>query len=311
MKLPEISSLRTSRRSVLKAVGASVGGLVGMAGSASARGRGNGNGKPGRGNGDDNPGRRNNENGNGDRRENRGRRQLEDTPSTLAVYFPDHEQLAAEELMNAIHDGTGFFDPGVGFDTTDLVVTGNGNRIHHELPFPGAKPYVLAHEGDGLYTDRGAVINFELDEEDVDDLPLPPELAEALRHLIADQGVTKFRAAVSEYIQLYGKGKYFNWSVTRVDIFARPGMNYISSAFIVLWDENDGSVPDRDARNDDQNYRTDLEGETPAPPPAGKAVDPHAAFDTDTPEADWAAIKGRFLELAGELAEGEPNPGGN
>jgi hypothetical protein len=128
------------------------------------------------------------------------------------------------------------------FDTTALKMAKNGKHIRHSLPFPGGKPYIIKHKGGGRYSPRGAVINFEVDAGNEYGLP---------------EG--QYRATVREEVQLYEKGGYFNWSVSRVDLFSRPEMDYVGPSLAVIWDE-DGK------ENDDPGYRTGSSARLPETP---------------------------------------------
>lgn len=135
--------------------------------------------------------------------------------------------------------------PGSLFDTGSSRVTGNGRVAHNELPFGDGKPYVLKHEGGGRFTQRGATINFE----GPDDLwPTPG----------------RWRAVVREDVQAARDGS-FAWSVTRVDFFARPRMEYAQSMVIVVWD--DGVV---DYPNDDVDTVVERLQQAGAANPGGK-----------------------------------------
>lgn len=135
-----------------------------------------------------------------------------------------------------------FVTGGPRFDTTALKIAKNGEHIRHSLPFPGGKPYIIKHKEEGRYSPRGAVINFEIDANNEYGLP---------------EG--QYRATVREEVQLYGKGGYFNWSVSRVDLFSRPGMNYLGPSLAVIWDE-DGP------ENDDSEYRNGPSASNPGTP---------------------------------------------
>jgi hypothetical protein len=200
-------------------------------------------------------------------RENR--EPLEETPSTVAyvTYVPGEDGFGFPD--NPVNP---FFDDGtLRFNTTELEIVTTGKHIFHSLPLPGGKPYILTHEGDGRYRQRGAVINFDVDEGNA------YALAEG-----------RYRATVREAVQLYEKGGYFDWSVSRVDLFSRPGMEYLGPSLIVIWDE-DGD------ENDDPEYRT---GSSTAVPET-----PNEALDDDT-----------FSDLATAaealLTADSPTPGG-
>ncbi len=110
-------------------------------------------------------------------------------------------------------DGEGNeFDPSM-LDLENFKVTGGGRVIHRELPLGDGKPYRLLLEEEeekgSLYTQRGANINFEADENN----PLSPESG-------------RWRGVVREEVVLVGKGEKlkFRGAVTRVDFFAQQGM---------------------------------------------------------------------------------------
>lgn len=194
-----------SRRTVLRSIGAGATGAAGITGTASAK-RGNGGNKG-------------------------GKRPLEETSSLVAALNYRGTGTTFEGFADDPADAN--FDPGREFDTTNPEVVGDGRLIHYQLPFGTHKPYVLHHEGDGRYTPRGAVTNFETDGS------APPGLPPG-----------RYRATVREEVNLYEKGGYFDWSATRVDFFDRPGMEYVTSTLIILWDEDA-------EENDDPSVRTD------------------------------------------------------
>lgn len=208
------NTTRWCRRSVLKGAAIMIGGIATTAGSTTAkRGRA----------------------ANGENRE-----PLEETPSTVAylTYEPDEDGFGFpdEPVMSFFDNGT------IQFNTSELNIATNGKHIFHSLPFPGGKPYIIKHEGDGRYRQRGAVINFEVDEDN--DLNL-------------EEG--RYRATVREEVQLYEKGGYFDWSVSRVDLFDRPGMEYLGPILAVIWDE-DGD------KNENPEYRTESSVAVPETP---------------------------------------------
>lgn len=111
------------------------------------------------------------------------------------------------------------------FDVRGAKVTGRGRITHHELPFADGKPYVLRLDpATGRYTERGAVINFD-----------------GPARLWQEEG--KWRAVVREEVQPTQTGA-FGWSVTRVDFFERPGMQYAESVIIVVWNADLFEYPD-------------------------------------------------------------------
>lgn len=200
-----------------------------------------------------------------------GKRPLEETSSLVAALNYRGTGTTFEEFADDPADAN--FDPGREFDTTKPEVVSNGRLIHYQLPFGTHKPYVLHHEGGGRYTPRGAVTNFETDGS------APPGLPPG-----------RYRATVREEINLYERGGYFDWSVTRVDFFDQAGMEYVTSTLIILWDE--------DAKgNDDRTFRTD-------DPTPGK----------DTPEFSediLGDIYGEIKTAAEELIDaGVSTPGG-
>lgn len=104
------------------------------------------------------------------------------------------------------------------FDVTSFKVTGNGHVLHHELPIGSGKPYVLHHEGDGRYKPRGAVVNFQ-----------GPDA------LWPSEG--RWRAVIREDVQAI-EGPAFLWSVTRVDFFSRPRMQFAGSVVLGIWNDD-------------------------------------------------------------------------
>jgi hypothetical protein len=212
---------------------------------------------------------------NGNNGKKKNREPLEDTSSTVAylTYEPGEEGFGFPD--DPVEKESFFDDGNIEFDTTELEITTDGERIHHSLPLPGGKPYIIKHESDGLYCPNGAVINFEV--EGGEDGILP-------------EG--RYRAVVREDVQLYEKGGYLDWSVSRVDLFERPKMEYIGPTLIVIWDE------DGKENNEDKSFRTEspVPGEMPDPP--DEVLDPDVFLD--------------LKEAAVELMEAdEPNPGGN
>jgi len=103
----------------------------------------------------------------------------------------------------------------------EFKVTGGGRVIHRELPLGDGKPYRLLLEEEeekgSLYTQRGANINFEADENN----PLSPESG-------------RWRGVVREEVALVGEGEelQFTDAVTRVDFFAQQGMDPVE-AFVL------------------------------------------------------------------------------
>lgn len=117
------------------------------------------------------------------------------------------------------------------FEVQESTVTGQGRVAHHVLPFGSGKPYVLTADPEtGRYTERGAVVNF------TGPTALWPEAG-------------KWRAVVREEVQPAAAGA-FGWSVTRVDVLARPGMEYAGSLLIVVWDDAAFTYPDGGAMDD-------------------------------------------------------------
>lgn len=200
------------------------------------------------------------------------REPLEETPSTV-TYLTYEPGIEKEGFGFPDNPAGGFLDDKrLKFDTTALEIATNGNQIYHTIPLPGGKPYIIKHENDGRYKQRGAVINFEVDE---------------ANNYGLEEG--QYRATVREDVQLYEKGGYFNWSVSRIDLFRRPGMEYVGPSLIVIWDE-DGD------ENDDHSYRT-------YPYSEGIST-PNVVLDPDV------------LSNLGNAAEAlmkadSPNPGGN
>lgn len=157
------------------------------------------------------------------------------------------------------------------FDTTALKMAKNGKHIRHSLPFPGGKPYIIKHKGDGRYSPHGAVINFEVEN---NEYGLPNG---------------RYRATVREEVQLYKKGGYFDWSVSRVDLFTRPGMDHVGSSLAVIWDE-DGKEND-----DEKEYRNDP-----------STTDPETLQET-LENDEFSELNSAAIDL---VSAEIPNPGG-
>lgn len=115
------------------------------------------------------------------------------------------------------------FDPSE-LDLEEFKVTGGGRVIHRELPLGDGKPYRLLleeeeEENGSLYTQRGANINFEVEEDE--DNPFFPKPG-------------RWRGVVREEVALVGEGEEltFTDAVTRVDFFAQQGMDPVG-AFVL------------------------------------------------------------------------------
>jgi len=114
------------------------------------------------------------------------------------------------------------FDPSE-LDLEEFKVTGGGRVIHRELPLGDQKPYRLLLEEEeekgSLYTQRGANINFEVEEDE--DNPFFPKPG-------------RWRGVVREEVDLVGEGEelQFTGAVTRVDFFAQRGMDPVG-AFVL------------------------------------------------------------------------------
>jgi hypothetical protein len=201
-----------------------------------------------------------------------GREPLEASSSTVA--YLTYEPGAKGGFGFPEEPAEAFFDDGSRrFDTTELEIAKNGRIIYNSIPLPGGKPYVIKHVSEGLYRPRGAVINFEVGEENGQGL---------------EEG--RYRATVREDVQLYEKGGFLDWSVSRVDLFSRPGMEYLGPSLVVIWDE-DGE------ENDEPGVRTDS-------PDLDEIPDP--------PDEVLAADTFSDLESAAErlMAADVPTPGG-
>lgn len=193
------------RRPVLKGAGMALAGLGGLTGSAVAK-----------------KGGKEGENG-------KGLRPLEETSSSTGSFVSrgvfttfDYPYISEGALTN-----------GQVFDTTSADITPNGQTIHYQLQFDlNVKPYILRHEGEGRYTSRGAVVNFELPSQNPFGLP-----------------AGKYRATVRDDVNLYEMGGAFDWSVTRIDFFVRHNMSYAGSSLVVVWDEDGPNNDDDEDRN--------------------------------------------------------------
>lgn len=121
------------------------------------------------------------------------------------------------------------------FDAEGFKVTGGGRVIHWELPLGDGKPYILSLESeeDLLYTQRGAVINFEADEND----PLFPEPG-------------RWRGVVREEVGINADddGFSFERAITRVDIFSQRGMNPVGAVVLALGAFDEDRIDDYKAK---------------------------------------------------------------
>lgn len=210
-----------------------------------------------------------------------GKQQLEDQSSlTAALVFSGQGTFFPGYSKNP---DVRTFDDGNLFDTTSAEITPNGQVIHYQLQFGAdSKPYVLKHGEDGQYTSKGSVINVEG--------PAPT----------LGVGPGEYRATVRDVVQLYEKGGYFNWSVTRTDVFVRPDMEYSHSLLIIVWDE-DG--PDR------QGFPNPFYRNNPFADDDGDDEpdnDPEYSSDVLGDEV-FEAIESNANEL---IAAGPSNPGG-
>ncbi len=126
-------------------------------------------------------------------------------------------------------DGEGFVSfsfPAENFDLASFRVTGQGRVIHRSLPLGSGKPYILKLDDDGAYRPNGAVINYRG------------------TRLLGGQE-RQWRAVVREVVagQQTASGPAFAWSVTRIDYFERPGMDYHSSTVLAVWLGDDTPPP--------------------------------------------------------------------
>ena len=198
----------STRRSLIRAIGA--GGLLTSVATATAAAQGNGAGN-GKG------GERRNQTG-------RGRESLPSIEVNYAIYA-----WKGEQSPDVVYPGSpmafGSDDPEDDnslFDSSDLKWTSNRNTLHHGFRFtPGhqlvgkPKPYTLVHEGGGKYRTRGQVVNFRLTE----DVSLPfPNLPEGDFPEGGTFAEGRYRAVARETIALIVPDV---WAVTRVEFYTR------------------------------------------------------------------------------------------
>lgn len=158
----------------------------------------------------------------------KGLQPLEDKPSLTGSF------VSPGAGTQFVYPAPTTFAQGQVFDTTSADITPDGNVIHYQLAFDlNEKPYGLTHVGGGKYVSRGAVVNFKI----------PGQNAFGLT-------AGEYRATVRDDVNLYGKDEYFDWSVTRIDFFTRPEINYAGSAMVVVWDEDGSENGNPFVRND-------------------------------------------------------------
>ena len=172
-----------------------------------------------------------------------GKIPLEDGPAEFRVYVAKADD-ASKDL-----DEPGDFtyprspsiaseDPKGGlFDASDIEKTPNGKTLHHSLRFfqgflltkNRGKPYVLIHEGDGQFTERGQHMNFEARSTDalkrrLREARVDPSFAE--REPLATLAGKEWRAVGNDVVQFAGdptKSRRIRWSLTRIDFYSRGG----------------------------------------------------------------------------------------
>jgi hypothetical protein len=176
-------------------------------------------------------------------RKTKGKIPLEDGPAEFRVYVANADD-ASEDL-----DEPGDFnyprnpsiaseDPKGGlFDASDIEKTPNGKTLHHTLRFfqgflltkNRGKPYVLIHEGDGRFTERGQHMNFEARSTDglkrrLREARVDPSFAD--REPLATLAGNEWRAVGNDVVQFAedpAQSRRIQWSLTRVDFYRRGG----------------------------------------------------------------------------------------
>lgn len=139
----------------------------------------------------------------------------------------------------------GLDNTGEYWDTSTLQLSAGYQTVHDVLEFFGAgvlkrdyfKPYVSVHQGDGLYSSKGELINYEFKEE---------------------FGGEKRRAVVTTNMQLdTDADEAFDWFVQRADYFTRGQgpMEYFATNMYAVWDDDYG---DPDTDSDDNITRDEL-----------------------------------------------------
>lgn len=124
------------------------------------------------------------------------------------------------------------YDPdGTYWDTSGLKKTPNAKTVHDILAFFQSwlikrdyiKRYVLVNEGNGFYTSRGEVVNYQFAED------LPPGFE--------DLEGKKRRAVVTTWLQL-DEDRQYEWMVLRADYYTRGegAMEYFITNIYPVWD---------------------------------------------------------------------------
>jgi hypothetical protein len=193
----------------------------------------------------------------------KGKIPLEDGPAEFRVYvakadgssgdldepvdfnYPRKPSIASEDPKGGI------------FDASDIVKTPNGKTLHHSLRFfqgflltkNHGKPYVLIHEGDGRYTERGQHMNFEARSTDalkrrLSEARVDPSLAE--REPLDTLAGNEWRAVGNDVVQFAAdpaQSRRIRWSLTRIDFYRRSGgpPQCELSALYVIYPNLDGN----------------------------------------------------------------------
>lgn len=178
----------------------------------------------------------------------------DDDPDTVDEFgYPDDPMFRFHD-----HSGTAFFDP------SQIVMTPDGTTLHHALRFFNGwlidrrpKPYVLVHEANGRYTERGQTMSFTAKTEAEIQAQLD-QLAEANQALFEEVSARltpeplfalagkRWRAVGNDIVQLVAKNDPRpRYALTRIDFYTqRGGKAQLSQSLLyVLWPRS-GADPD-------------------------------------------------------------------
>jgi hypothetical protein len=183
--------------------------------------------------------------------------------------YPESPTLAAEDPVGGV------------FDAGDIEKSANGRVLHHSFRiFQGllmrrffGKPYVLVHEGDGRFTERGQRMHFAARTTREIQFLLrvagrDPGLAE--REPFATLAGDLWRAVGNDVIQFRGdpsQSRRIEWALTRVDFYRLRwgGPEYELSALYVIYPNVDEDGRQTPADPDDPTLR-------PIPPATSQAA---------------------------------------